>query len=160
MSELLVSAASFLMAAVFAAVWGAHVFETSVLFRVWAAEPPKALPAFVATPYSMRLAGFWRTLAPGLYTLSVIAVIVSVVAGLQTHLALALAGVCGLVHLAMIMLIFMPTNVRLGFYSGEPASLDPQFVIALVRQWGRWNLVRLGFETVGLAAAFVALRVS
>ena len=160
MSELFVVAVSFLMAAVFAAVWGAHVFETAVLFRVWGAEPPKALPAFVATPYSTRLAGFWRVLAPCLYTVSSIAMIVAVVTGLPTHVALATAGVCGLIHLAMILAIFMPTNVKLGFYSGEPASLDPQVVTTLVRRWGEWNFVRLGVETVGLVAALLAFKAS
>lgn len=160
MSDLLVSVVAFLSATVFAAVWGAHLFETTVLFRVWATDPPRALPAFVATPYSARLGGFWRVLAPGLYGIASIAVIVAVVAGLRTHPALAIAGVCGLIHMAMIFAIFLPTNVKLGFYSGEPASLDPQVVTALVRRWGGWNFVRLGVETVGLVAALVALKAS
>ena len=160
MSDLVVSVVSFLSAAVFAAVWGAHLFETTVLFRIWTADPPKALPAFVATPYSMSLAGFWRVLAPVLYTIAVVAVIAAVVTGLQTHLALAIAGLCGLIHMAMIFAIFLPTNVKLGFYSGEPASLDPQLVTTLVRRWGGWNFVRLGVETVGLVAALLALKAS
>ena len=85
MSDLLVSVVSFLSATVFAAVWGAHVFETIVLFRVWADDPPKALPAFVTTPYSVRAAGFWRVLAPGLYVIASAAVIVAVVAGLPLN---------------------------------------------------------------------------
>jgi hypothetical protein len=160
MSELLIVAVSFLLAAAFAAVWGAHVFETAVLFRVWAAEPSQALPAFVRTPYSMRLAGFWRALTPGLYFMSSIAVIVAVLAGLSAHVAMAAAGVCGLIHLAMIILIFLPTNVKLGFYSGEPASLEPEVVTKLVLRWGGWNFVRLTVETTGLFAAFLALRAS
>lgn len=160
MFDLLVSVVSFLLAAVFAAVWGAHVFETTVLFRVWAADPAKALPEFVATPYSMRLARFWRALAPALYMIAPIAVIVAVVAGLQVHLALGIAGVCGLIHMAMIFAIFLPTNAKLGFYSGEPASLDPQVVTTLVRRWGGWNFVRLGVEAVGLFAALLALKAS
>jgi len=50
MSDLLVSVVSFLLAMVFAAVWGAHLFETTVLFRVWAADPPKALPDLSPRP--------------------------------------------------------------------------------------------------------------
>jgi hypothetical protein len=160
MSDLLVGVVSFLLATVFAAVWGAHVFETTVLFRVWADDPPKALPAFVATPYSMRAASFWRALAPGLYVIASAAVIVAVVEGLQIHLALAIAGACGLIHMAMIFAVFLPTNVKLGFYSGEPASLDPQVVTTLVRRWGKWNFVRQGVETVGLVAALLALKAS
>ncbi|HXQ10150.1 MAG TPA: hypothetical protein VN805_04030 [Caulobacteraceae bacterium] len=160
MSDLLVSVVSFLLATVFAAVWGAHVFETAVLFRVWAADPPKALPAFVATPYSMRGAGFWRALAPCLYVMATIAVIVALVAGLRMHLAMAAAGACGLIHMAMIFAIFLPTNVKLGFYSGEPANLDPQVLTTLVRRWGGWNFARLGVETAGFAAALLALKAS
>ena len=160
MSDLLVSAASFLLAAVFAAVWGAHVFETTVLFRVWAAEPSKALPAFVATPYSMRLAGFWRALTPGLYFIAPVAVILAVVVGLRMHLALAIAGVCGLIHMAMIIAVFLPINVKLGFYSGAPASPDPQVVTTLVRRWGGWNFVRLGVETIGSVSALLAYKAS
>jgi len=160
MSDLLVGVVSFLLATVFAAVWGAHVFETTVLFRVWADDPPKALPAFVTTPYSVRAAGFWRVLAPGLYVIASAAVIVAVVAGLQAHPALAIAGVCGLIHMTMIFAIFLPTNIKLGFYSGQPASLDPQVLTTLVGRWGGWNLVRLGVETVGLAAALLAFKAS
>jgi len=99
-------------------------------------------------------------LAPGLYVTAPIAVIVAAVAGLRIHLALAIAGVCGLIHMAMIFVIFLPTNVKLGFYSGEPASLDPQLVTTLVRRWGGWNFARLGVETVGLVAALLALKAS
>ncbi len=160
MSELLVSAVSFLLATVFAAVWGAHLFETAVLFRVWAADPTKALPAFVATPYSTSGAGFWRALAPCLYLMAVIAVIVAAVAGVRMHLAMAVAAACGLIHMAMIFAIFLPTNVKLGCYSGAPANPEPQVLTTLVRRWGGWNFTRLGVETVGLAAALLALKAS
>lgn len=160
MPDFLIGAVSFLLAAFFAATWGAHIFETTVLFRVWAADPPKALPAFVATPYSMTLGRFWRALVPGLYVIALIAVIVAVVAGLQIHLALAIAGVCGLIHMAMNFAIFLPTNMKLGFYSGEPAGLDLKVVTTLVRRWGAWNFVRLGVETVGLVAALLAFKAS
>jgi hypothetical protein len=123
-------------------------------------RPSEGLARFVATPYSTKLARFWRVLAPGLYVTAPIAVIVAAVAGLRIHLALAIAGVCGLIHMAMIFVIFLPTNVKLGFYSGEPASLDPQLVTTLVRRWGGWNFARLGVETVGLVAALLALKAS
>lgn len=158
MSDFLMMAVTFLLAVVFAAVWGAHVFETTGLFPVWAADPPKSMPAFVATPYSTSLARFWRSLVPVLYTLAPIALVVAVVTGLQAHIALAIAGACGLIHLGMIILIFLPLNVKLGFYSGEPTTLDPQTLTALVRRWGRWNFVRLGFETIGLVAALIAFK--
>ncbi len=86
--------------------------------------------------------------------------IAAVATGLQTHLALVIAGLCGLIHMAMIFAIFLPTNVKLGFYSGEPASLEAQVVTTLVRRWGGWNFVRLGVETVGLVAALLALKAS
>jgi hypothetical protein len=160
MFDLFTNAVTFLLAIVFAAVWGAHVFETTVLFRVWAEAPSTALPGFVATPYAKTLGRFWQALTPGLYVMSFIAPIVALLAGLQAHAAMAIAGLCGLIHLAMVVLIFLPTNVKLGFYSGKPASVDPQVIARLLSQWGRWNLVRLGVETAGLTAALLALKAS
>jgi hypothetical protein len=161
MPELLISAVAFLLAIVFAAVWGAHLFETGVLYAAWTTDPPKSFIAFLESDTAKPLAGFWRTLVPGLYTMAFLAIIVAAVAGVQTHLALAVAGVCGLIHLAMIVLIFSPTNVKLGFYGGPgAASLDPQVARGLIFWWGKWNYVRLGFETAGLIAAIIAFRMS
>ena len=152
---------SFLLAAVFAVVWGAHGFETAVLYSAWAADPPQSLLEFLATGAAKKLARFWQILAPGLYLMAFGAVIVAAMRGLRMDLALALAGLCGVIHLAMIVAIFAPTNVKLGFYGGPGvASLDPQAAKALVLRWGRWNFVRLGFETVGLFAALIAFRAS
>ena len=162
MLELLVSAVSWLLAVFFAAAWGAHLYQATVLFPVWASDPPKSLLDWLATPYAMRVYGFFRRLVPGLYTVASIAVVVAVVTGLRMRLALAVAGVCGLIHLTMILMIFLPTNLKLGLDPGGPgaSSLDPQTVKMLVRRWGRWNLVRLGVETVGLIAALFAFKAS
>ena len=161
MSDLLLNAFAFLLAVVFAAVWGAHVFETAVLYSAWAAEPPKSFFEFLATRSAKTLARFWQILAPSLYTVAITALIIAFVAGMQMHLALALAGICGLIHLAMIVLIFAPTNTKLGFYGGPgAASLDPRLAKTLIRRWGRWIFVRLGFETAGLVAALVAFKAS
>ena len=162
MLEFLVSAVSWLLAMSFAAVWGAHLFDATVFFPVWASEPPKSLVEWLATPYPMRVAGFFRRLVPGLYIVATLAVVVAVVTGLRMRLALAVAGVCGLIHLAMIVLVFIPTNLKLGLNPGGPgaSSLDPQTVKKLVRRWGRWNLVRLGVETAGLIATLFAFKAS
>ena len=156
------SAVSWLLAMSFAAIWGAHLFQATVLFPVWASDPPKSLLEWLAVPYAMRVAGFFQRLAPTLYVVAGIALAVAIAAGLQMRLALAIAAVCGLIHLTMIVLIFFPTNMKLGLDPGaeDPASLDPQTVKMLVRRWGRWNLVRLGVETVGLIAALFAFKAS
>lgn len=161
MSHLLISIFSFLLAMVFAAVWGAHLFETAVLYSAWASDPPKSFIEFLATASAKTLARFWRALVGWLYAAASFAIIVAVVTGLRVHFALAIAGACGLVHLAMIVLIFASTNVKLGFYGGPgAASLEPQVAKTLILRWGRWNFVRLGFETVGLAAALIAFGAS
>ena len=155
------NALSLLLSVAFAAVWGAHLFETAVLYSAWVSDPPKSFVEFLATAAASRLARFWQTLVPGFYTVSSVAAIAAVVTGLQTHLALAVAGLCGLIHLAMIILIFAPTNQKLGFYGGPGvASLDPRVARNLILRWGRWNSVRLGFETIGLIAALLAFRAS
>ena len=162
MLQFFVSAVSWLLAISFAAIWGAHLFDTTVLFPVWASDPPKSLLDFLAAPYATRIGGFFRRMVPTLCVVAVIALVVAIAAGLRMRLALAIAAVCGVIHLTMIVLIFVPTNEELGFHPGGQgaASLDPQTVKALVRWWGRWNLVRLGVDTVGLIAALFAVKAS
>jgi hypothetical protein len=158
----LVSAVSLLLAMAFAAIWGAQLFDTAVLFPVWASEPPKSLVEWLPTPYPMRVVGFFRIVAPSVYVLAVIALVVAVASGLRMHVALAIAGIFGLIHMATVALVFIPTNQKLGFHPGGPgaSSLDPQMVKMLIRRWRRWNFVRLGVETAGLIAALFAVKAS
>jgi hypothetical protein len=155
----LVSVVSFVLTVIFATVWGAHAFETAALYLAWIEDFPKSFLEFLATRSAKKGGMFWRRLVPCLYLVSLIAVILAVVAGLRTNFALALAGACGLTHLTMIILIFAPTNTKLGFYGGPGiASLDPHVAKTLLLRWGRWNFVRLGFEATGLIAALLAFR--
>ena len=160
MSEFIVSLAAWFSAMCFAALWGAHVFDTSVLVRTWTAEPPKTMLEFIATPYGTRVGRYFRILVPSLGLVTLIAAIVAIAADPRTHLALAIVGACGLIHLALIFLFFIPTNVKLGLIPGGAgaASLDPQVVKTLVRRWVGWNYARLGVDTVGLVAALFAFR--
>jgi hypothetical protein len=162
MLAFLVSAVSVLLAMAFAAIWGAQLFDTAVLVPVFASEPPKSLVEWLATPYPMRVVGFFRIVVPSVWVAAVIALVVAVATGLRMHLAMAVASVFGLVHMAMVVLIFIPTNRKLGFHPGGPSasSLDPQMVTTLVLRWGRWNFVRLGVETAGLIAALFAVKAS
>lgn len=97
-----------------------------------------------------------------LYTFASIALIVAVVSGLRMRPAIVVAGACALIHLALNLLIFLPTNLKLGFDPGGPgaSNLDPQTAKTLMRRWGRWNFARLGVETAGLIAALFAFRAS
>ena len=160
MLQFLVSAASWMVVMAFACVWGAHVYQITVLYPAWASDPPKSVIEWVATPYAKRVPGLFRPLVSILYTVASIGLIVAVVGGLRMHISLALAGVCALIHLTINMMIMVPTNLKLGFDPGGPgaASLEPHAVKMLIRRWGRGNLVRLGVETVGLIAAIVAVR--
>jgi len=162
MPEIFARAESLLLAMFFAAAWGAHLLWASVFFPPVAAEPPKSLFDWLATPYAMRLFGFWRRLVPCLYLLALIAVVEAAIMGLRTRPTLAVAGVCGLLHAAMVFGIFLPINLKLGLDPGGPgpSSLAPQMVETLLRRWGRWNFVRIGVETTGLIAALFAFRAS
>lgn len=166
MPEWITTAISFLLAMSFAAAWGAHIYEGAVIYPGWASDPPKSLVEWNASPYAPRLAAFFRSLVPILYTVAGIAL---AVAGLQMLLApsvsgicLAVSGVCAYVHLTLNIAIFLPTNRKLGFYAQVSAgsTLAPEAAKALLRRWGRWNMVRLGFETTGLIAALLAFKAS
>jgi len=98
MAQLFVGAVSWLLAMSFAAVWGAHLYQTTVLFPAWVSEIPKSLVEWLATPYSMRVPGFFRRVVGALYTFATIAVVVAVVTGLRIRLGLGIAGVCGLIQ--------------------------------------------------------------
>jgi hypothetical protein len=162
MLQFFVSAISWLLAMSFAAAWGGHLYQVTVLFPVWASDPPKSVVEWLATPYAMRVPGFFLTVVSLLYTFATIGLVVAVVTTLRMRLAFAVAGVCALMHLALNLLIFLPTNRKLGFDPGGPgaSSLDPQMVKMLIRRWGRWSFVRLSIETAGLIAALCALKTS
>lgn len=162
LTALLSAVVSWLLALFFAIVLGAHVFQATVLFPVWSSDPPKSLVEWLATPYPMRVPAFFVRLVSSLYTVSSIAVLLAALRAVTPRLALAVAGICGLVHLSVNLLIFLPTNRRLGLDPGGPgaANLDPQLVKTLVRKWGAWNLVRLAVETVGFVAAVLAVKAS
>jgi len=162
MLEFSVRAVSFFLAVSFAAAWGAHLFYATVIFPVQASEPPKSMADWVASPYAMRVFGFWRRVVSCLYTVASIAAILAFVAGIRMHLYLAAAGICGLLHMTMVLSIFLPINLKLGLDPGGPgiSSLDAQMATALVRRWGRWNYVRLTVEIAGLIAALCAFKVA
>jgi hypothetical protein len=157
-----ISAVSWLLAMFFAAMWGAHLYETIVIFPGQASALPKSLIDWLATPYAMRVMGFFLGVVPGFYTVSTIAVVLAIVTYSSARLALLVAGICGLIHMAMVLLIFRPTNVQLGLNPGGPgaSNLAPQEVQKLMRRWGRWNLLRLSFETAGLIASLFAFKAS
>jgi anthrone oxygenase-like protein len=162
MLEFSVRAVSFLLALFFAAAWGAHLFYATVVFPVQASEPSKFMTEWVASPYAIRVFGFWRRLVSCLYTVASIALVLAFVTGIQTRLYLAVAGICGLIHMTMVFTIFVPINLKLGLDPGGPgiSSLDARMVRTLVQRWGRWNYVRVAVETVGLIASLCAFKVS
>jgi len=161
MAQLVVGAVSWLLAMVFAIVWGAHIFETAVIYWVVASEPPKSLIEWNATPYALKVPGFWQRLVGSLYTIASIALIVAIGYGARVHPALIVSCVCAFIHLTMNVAVMLPINTKLGYYSaGKEASSDPQALKTLVRRWGQWNSFRLCVEAVGLIAALLAFRAS
>lgn len=121
MLQFLVIVVSWLLSMCFAVVWGAHLYQVTVLFPIWASDPPKSVIEWLATPYAMRVPGFFRTVVSLLYTFASIALIVAVVSGMRMRPAIVVAGVCALIHLVLNLLIFLPTNLKLGFDQGDPA---------------------------------------
>jgi len=153
--NLLTNAASWLLVVAFALVLGGHVFDTLVLVPIWSSAPPQSVNEWKKSPAAARVGLFFARLLPVMLAASVFGLALALVLGLGDRLALALTGLCGISHLALIFLLFIPTNRALGFLPG--AAADPSMFGQLTRKWLFWNRVRICLDTVGLIAAVLAV---
>ena len=153
--SLVANGASWLLVAAFALVLGGQVFDTVVLVPIWSSAPPQSLSEWKKSPAADRVSPFFARLLPVLLGASVLGLASALILGLRNRLALALTGLCGISHLGLIFLFFIPTNRALGFLPGE--SGDPSMFPQLIQRWLFWNRVRICLDAVGLIAAVVAV---
>ena len=153
--NLLANGVSWLLVVAFALVLGGQLFDTVVLVPIWSSAPPQSLREWMKSPAATRVPQFFGRLLPVLLAASVFGLAAALVLGLRGRRALALTGLCGILHLALILLFFIPTNRALGFLPGSAA--DPSTLGQLIQKWLLWNRVRICLDTVGLIAAVLAV---
>jgi uncharacterized membrane protein len=153
--NLVANGVSWLLVIAFALVLGGQLLDTVVLVPIWASAPPQSLSEWMKSPAAARVPRFFARLLPVLLAVSVLGLAVALVLGLGDRRALALAGLCGILHMALIFVFFIPTNRALGFLPG--AAADPSRWGELIQKWLFWNRVRICLDTVGLIAAVLAV---
>ena len=153
--NLIANGVSWLLVIAFASLLGGHLFDTVVLVPIWSSAPPQSLSEWMKSPAASRVSLFFGRLLPVLLAASVLGLAIALVLGLSDRRALALTGLCGLLHIALIFLFFIPTNRALGFLPG--AAADPSRSGGLTQRWLFWNRVRICLDTVGLIAAVLAV---
>ena len=140
----------------FALVLGGQAFDAFVLVPIWSEHPPESVDRWLDTPAAGRVPRYFMRLLPPLLIISLAAA----ACALFTHLThrgwLLVAAACGVTHLALVRIVFVPTNRALGFLPSQSADAPPDKV-RLVRAWVRWNSVRLMIDFIGLLASVSAI---
>ena len=154
-ANILTNGASWLLVVVFALVLGGQAFDTVVLVPIWSSAPPQSVNEWMKSLAVKRVPAYFAKLLPVLFAASVFGLTLALILGLRDRQALALTGLCGILHLGLIFVFFIPTNRALGFLPG--AAADPSMFGQLIQKWLFWNRVRICLDTVGLIAAVLAV---
>jgi uncharacterized membrane protein len=96
-----------------------------------------------------------RLLGP-LLAVSIVALGWALLAHARNQVWLLVAAACGVAHLALVRLFFVPTNQALGFLPSQSAGA-PVDKVRAVRAWLRWNAIRLVLDVMGLLASVNAV---
>jgi len=140
----------------FALVLGGQVFDAFVLVHIWSERPPESVERWLGTPPADRVPRYFMRLLGPLLAISIAALGWSLLAQRGGRGWLLVAAACGVAHLALVRLFFVPTNQALGFLPSQSAGA-PVDKVRLVRAWMRWNAVRLVLDVVGLLASVNAV---
>ena len=141
----------------FALTLGAQAFDTFVNVPVFFSDPPRSIADYRTWPTSERV--------PLYFVRAMVLVILGILAAtgaLFVHrgsFALVAADICALVYIALVFLVFVPINRRLGFLPGGKEA-EAGDTPRLARHWRTWNAVRLFVQALGLGAAAVSLAAS
>jgi hypothetical protein len=139
----------------FALVLGGQTFDALVLVPIWSERPPESVNQWLGTPAADRVPRYFMRLLAPLLVISLAALGWSLLAPTPRWGWLLTAAVCGIAHLALVRIVFVPVNQALGFL---PSQADtPVDKVGLVRAWLRWNSVRLILDVVGLVASVNAV---
>jgi uncharacterized membrane protein len=149
-------ALAWVLVLLFALVLGGQAFDTFVLVPIWSAHPPDSVDRWRDTPAAGRVPRYFMRLLLPLLAISLVAAAWALFTHATGRGWLLLAAACGITHLALVRIVFVPTNQALGFLPSQSADAPPEKV-RLVSAWVRWNSVRLMIDFVGLLASVKAI---
>ena len=136
---------------------GAGIYEGRIVVPLWASGVPETLAegnpfARVAIDAGMR---FWAYVTSAVAVLAVVALLSGLTAPAGQRAWQTFATVLELVSVAMTLLYFRPTLVRL--FMGHGTGLSTETVIGIVRRWVLWSRVRMAISFIAWCAALYAL---
>ena len=139
---------------------GAGFYEARVVVPLWADAVPATLAA--GNPYG-RVAidagiHFWAYVTPIVAILAVLALLAAIWSGGPQRTWQIGAAIVELVAVAMTLLYFRPTLVRL--FLGHGAGLTAAAITSTVHRWVWWSRVRIVVSLGAWLAALRALSVS
>jgi len=140
----------------FALVLGGQAFDTFVLVPIWSERPPESVDRWLGTPAANRVPRYFMRLLPLLLAVSVAALACGLLTRTSGRAWLLTAGACGIAHIGLVGIFFVPTNRALGFLPSQSADA-PSDKARSVRAWLRWNSVRLALDLLGLLASVNAV---
>ena len=139
---------------------GAGVYEARIVVPLWAAGVPATLAAGnpygrVAIDAGMR---FWAYVTSGVALLTVLALVLGFRAPAPQRVWQISAAVLELCVVAMTLLYFRPTLVRL--FMGHGDGMTTEAIVSTVRRWVMLSNVRIAVSFVALCSALRALSLS
>ena len=139
---------------------GAGIYEARIVVPLWAGGVPGTLAAGnpfarVAIDAGMR---FWAYTTSTVAMLAILAVIGGFFAPAPQRAWQIVAAVLELAAVAMTLLYFRPTLVRL--FMGHGAGLSTPVIVSTVQRWVAFSRVRIAISAVAWCMALNALRLT
>lgn len=136
---------------------GAGVYEARIVVPLWASGIPDTLAAGnpygrVAIDAGMR---FWAYMTSAVALLVLLALAFGFAAPPAQRVWQIFACVVELVAVAMTLLYFRPTLVRL--FMGHGAGLSREAIASMVRTWVMWSRVRIVISLIAWCTSLYAL---
>jgi hypothetical protein len=139
---------------------GAGLYEARIVVPLWAGGVPETLAA--GNPYG-RVAidagiRFWAHMTSAVALFAILALVFGFRAPAAPRAWRSFAAVAELGAVAMTLLYFRPTLVRL--FMGHGAGMSAEVIASTVKRWVMWSNVRIAISLVAWCAALRALSLS
>ncbi len=139
---------------------GAGIYEARIVVPRWSSGIPETLQS--GNPYgSVAIdAGvrFWAIMTSAVAAAALLSLVLGLLAPVPQRPWQIFASLAELVAVAMTLLYFRPTLVRL--FMGHGAGLSATAIASSVRRWVMWSMVRIAISLLAWLAALRALALS